>query len=457
MIKRLLFTVILIGSCFVSVSFAAADDSNTWDTSQLVGPKAVGMSSQQTEVIKKLTNITLTGTYITAPGKCRGCHGSNNGIGYNLINIGRTDDGSCDWCHADGAGSAYFVVMDNDDVGGAENGSGHSRGYGISTGKWESPDDTYPAFTARFWRGGMSCLDCHPAHSYPGQGISHKAKGTPFYQAINSAFDDDILMKNPDQEFDIETGVEIHDGFKGNFSAAVPYPVQQTEINWDDDAGNANDGPPETGVANSTTGSVDMVNRTCIDCHDGDAGLHNTTSLVFSEERALSGDYGIKSYVKGHTHDSRTDEATGQAIYDPEDKHNNGPDCTKCHSGSSDCNMCHGSPILNVREDSSEGSSKNLSVKANNISSNIECSPDCISLGISWPHRTLGWKMLKDELFGVDVNGEPVDVGKVRDHLVKQLSLAPQAAQDLDSVCLDCHGSKIWNSRAKEAFLHGLP
>ncbi|WP_286976172.1 hypothetical protein [Candidatus Aquicultor secundus] len=454
MIKRLLFTVALIGSCFVSVPYAAANDSTMWNTSQPVELKSFDTSSQQTQAIKKLTNITLTGTYITAPGRCRGCHEFKNGVGYKTINIGKTDDGSCDWCHADGAGSAYFVVMDNDELNGSENGSGHSRGYGIASGKWRAPDDTYPAFAAKYWRGGMSCLDCHPAHPYPGQGFSHKAKGTPFYQAINSEFDNDILTKNPDQERNVETGVQIYDGYKGNFSRAIPYPVQGTIINWDDLENSDSPTAAETGT---TYGNVNMVNRTCIDCHDGDAGLHNNNSLVFSEERALSGDYGIKSYVTAHSHDSQVDKTTGKAIFNPEDKHNNGPDCRKCHSGGSDCDMCHGSSGMSLTKKPSSGIINNLDVEKNSVSSDINCSPDCISLGISWPHRTLAWKMLKDELFGVDIDGKPIDVGQVRDHLVTQLSLASQPAQDLDSVCLDCHNPRIWNHRAKEAFLHGLP
>ncbi len=455
MIKRLLFTVALIGSCFVSVPYAAAHDSNnptTWDTSQPVGRKAFDTSSQQTPAIKKLTNIASTGTYITAPGRCRGCHGFT-GVGYKTINIGKTDDGSCDWCHADGAGSAYFVVMDNDEFNGSEKGSGHSRGYGIASGKWRAPDDTYPAFAAKYWRGGMSCLDCHPAHPYPGQSLRHKAKGTPFYEAINSDFDNNILTKNPDKEYNVETGEEIYDGYKGNFSSSIPYPVQPTVIKWDDRKAS---GSPGAGAA-TTYGNVNMVNRTCIDCHDGNAGLHNNTSLVFSEERALSGDYGIKSYVKAHSHDSQVDKITGKAIYNPEDKHNDGPDCRRCHSGSSDCDMCHGSSGMSRTKKASGGIINNLGVEKNSVSSDINCSPDCISLGISWPHRTLAWKMLKDELFGVDIDGVAVNVGEVRDHLVAQLSLASEQAQDIDSVCLDCHSAKVWNPRAKEAFLHGLP
>ncbi|PIX52242.1 MAG: hypothetical protein COZ51_05335, partial [Candidatus Aquicultor secundus] len=30
----------------------------------------------------------------------------------------------------------------------------------------------------------------------------------------------------------------------------------------------------------------------------------------------------------------------------------------------------------------------------------------CSDDGFSWPHRTLGWKMLKDDLFGIDISSD---------------------------------------------------
>lgn len=74
---------------------------------------------------------------------------------------------------------------------------------------------------------------------------------------------------------------------------------------------------------------------------------------------------------------------------------------------------------------------------------NINCSDD----GFSWPHRTLGWKMLKDDLFGIDINSAPggaiklVSVGETRVYGSNN-----SKAHDVDSVCLDCHNPTIWNA-----------
>ncbi len=73
----------------------------------------------------------------------------------------------------------------------------------------------------------------------------------------------------------------------------------------------------------------------------------------------------------------------------------------------------------------------------------MNCSDD----GFSWPHRTLGWKMLKDDLFGIDINSAPgstvklVGVGETRTYGGNTAK-----AHDVDSVCLDCHNPTIWNA-----------
>lgn len=68
----------------------------------------------------------------------------------------------------------------------------------------------------------------------------------------------------------------------------------------------------------------------------------------------------------------------------------------------------------------------------------------CGDDGFSWPHRTLGWKMLKDDLFGLDFDGDPISVGDTRTYGGN--SPASLKAHDLDSVCLDCHNPTIWNA-----------
>jgi hypothetical protein len=88
--------------------------------------------------------------------------------------------------------------------------------------------------------------------------------------------------------------------------------------------------------------------------------------------------------------------------------------------------------------------------------------PVCSDDGFSFPHRTMGWKMLKDELFGLDFDGSEVSVGATRTALPMYIdstgatqtwnaaslpaSLYNKKAHDLDSVCLDCHNPNIWNA-----------
>lgn len=83
--------------------------------------------------------------------------------------------------------------------------------------------------------------------------------------------------------------------------------------------------------------------------------------------------------------------------------------------------------------------------------------PDCADDGLSFPHRTLGWKMLKDDLFGIDPQGAANDnnanpgaprivyAGQTRTGLYGN----GLKAHDLDSVCLDCHNPTIWNATSQ--------
>jgi len=71
------------------------------------------------------------------------------------------------------------------------------------------------------------------------------------------------------------------------------------------------------------------------------------------------------------------------------------------------------------------------------VGSGVDCSDD----GFSWLHRTLGWKMLKDDLFGLNLDGTPVAVGQTRSY-----GGTNYVAHDLDSVCLDCHNPTVWRA-----------
>jgi hypothetical protein len=130
----------------------------------------------------------------------------------------------------------------------------------------------------------------------------------------------------------------------------------------------------------------------------------------------------------------------------------------------------------------------------------------CIDGGFSFPHRTLGANMLKDEIYGIDYDGTPVAAGDDRTagagidlaaygniggqtwynswvsenttdtslgygkwvESGTQLSTSTAiAAENLDSVCLDCHGdATYWNGddttywtpgKGWEVLVKGLP
>jgi len=504
MFKRLLITVALINLGFVSVAYAADNDLDKWNISQLIEANKFNTSLQESSLIVKNSEIGLHGRYLMTSSRCQDCHGFDNQGESNLINAFKTRDGSCNWCHGSGSASTRHIAMDNDDEGTVEYDTGHSHGYGLGNGKWKAPNDTYPAFTANFWMGGLSCFDCHTAHANPARTLGHTADGIPLYGILDPGFTSTkissqpgrqsiykagrwVLKKNPDRELYEGTGFEIPDDYEGDFSRLIPFPVNKVAIDWDNPR---TENPNELTHSSVPCEKVSSINELCVDCHDGNAGLHHVTSLVYSEEKALSGETGIDSYVEAHGHDSQTGKCNGQAVFNPEDGINNGPDCRSCHRGDGDCELCHkpgnnradikwpreayavNPEIAEAKESRAEENEDFQTVRfeLNNFklkhsvnwdpdwkSADISCAPECVNIGLSWPHRTLAWKMLKNELFGIDLDGSEVRVGEQRELLAKLLSLELQPAQDLDSVCLDCHNPNVWRPNVKEAFMRGLP
>jgi len=175
-------------------------------------------------------------------------------------------------------------------------------------------------------------------------------------------------------------------------------------------------------------------------------------------------------------------------VFNPEDGENFGPHCRNCHKGSSRCSVCHAGGAYTVDStiaaDNTAGKSlytmsKTSTGDTNTIGSKTDLvaadgfntlgffkksrtvdwstdwrssettvaigavDGDCADDGFSWPHRTLGWKMLKDDLFGLDFdNNTTIDVGQSRTFGTETIG----PAHDLDSVCLDCHNPTIWNA-----------
>ncbi|MBS3908328.1 MAG: hypothetical protein KGZ93_01630, partial [Actinobacteria bacterium] len=107
----------------------------------------------------------------------RECHAVHRAAGKFKLLRSDTRFEACDWCHGTGAGSGYNIQMDNDDAFTTEYNVGHTMGFGISTGKWKAPDDTYPAFTPNYWQGGFSCFDCHSPHANPRRMLGYDNQG----------------------------------------------------------------------------------------------------------------------------------------------------------------------------------------------------------------------------------------------------------------------------------------
>jgi len=172
--------------------------------------------------------------------------------------------------------------------------------------------------------------------------------------------------------------------------------------------------------------------------------------------------------------------------FNPEDGKNFGPHCRNCHKGSSDCGACHSPYGYNtVNGKSYRAYTSSAQDAANNDypinsrpglstyfannqyrnergfadgwpvdwdTTSAAVSATCSNDGFSWPHRTMGYMMLKDELFGLDRDGTVVGVGGTKVVYINDPSNPSTwtteaiAAHDLDSVCLDCHNPNIWNA-----------
>lgn len=166
---------------------------------------------------------------------------------------------------------------------------------------------------------------------------------------------------------------------------------------------------------------------------------------------------------------------------------NDGPHCRNCHVGASNCDVCHADDSTNfsaaytsVVTSAVAGKTPYASQSYIRQSAVAGLNGKCIDGGFSFPHRTLGANMLKDELFGVDFDGNPVAAGALRttnggaapsvtdtftgdigDFVMwtgeKQNSgslsaavrndsgaLQNTAAENYDSVCIDCHGDATY-------------
>lgn len=514
----------------------------TWNSPYTEGIDGYGYNDPQDYVSRgKYSNGVYTagphGGYLTSTHKCRECHAVHRAAGKFKLTRSDTRYEVCDWCHGSGAGSGYNIQTDNDDNYTTEYNVGHTMGFGVESGKWRAPDDTYPAFAPEYWLGGFSCLDCHSPHANPARLLGFKDDGTAWGEwAIANPGHDDLssaksrnepvyppgswlLIKNPDRElatttdtfsyyqFSEETNTpgtivevtiypedEIIDLYAAYQTTDTPsiqagllmqysgsdnerYPVNKIATDWNTPIGLANSsqsGEDDIGhTRRNTTDRIWSMSEFCTDCHDGNAGLHTIPAPLFSEERALrdrGNEFGnwTGNYEIAYGHDTQPRQCERQMVFNPEDQKDFGPQCRNCHKGSSDCGACHSDDQVAGAVLFKHERSVDWSLFESAAGENWRQSPDatatlaaasnlCSDDGFSWPHRTLGWKMLKDDLFGVDFDGTPIAPGEYRTangtsskdanyaNIVTGAGILDEPAHDYDSVCLDCHNPTIWN------------
>jgi hypothetical protein len=179
---------------------------------------------------------------------------------------------------------------------------------------------------------------------------------------------------------------------------------------------------------------------------------------------------------------------------------NEGPHCRNCHVGASNCDVCHADDSTNFSAAYTATITAAVTGKSNYApqafirqSAVADLNGQCIDGGFSFPHRTLGANMLKDEIFGVDFDGDPVAAGQPRGtnggaeaaqdttfsvntdgfaywtgEKQNATSIIPSVrtdsgaiesanAENMDSVCIDCHGDATYWNGENAAFLNTTP
>jgi len=155
------------------------------------------------------------GGYSTGTHKCRECHAVHRASGKFKLTRADSRTEACDWCHGDGAGSGYNIQTDNDDAFTKEYNVGHTMGFGTSDGKYKAPDDTYPAYTPKYYMGGFSCFDCHSPHGNPQRLVGYIDYGRtlpkqPYLQAVANGLPHTVSYPDaPDNPSFVKTGIEI--------------------------------------------------------------------------------------------------------------------------------------------------------------------------------------------------------------------------------------------------------
>jgi hypothetical protein len=311
-----------------------------------------------------------------------------------------------------------------------------------------------------------------------------------------------LLLKNPDDENglglagDLSTSTVTVDGKPVHTVENTSSVSNKIAIDWDNPLGPAltfagdlpiySTGNDErsafpyqiTGDDENRPG-IATEGEFCADCHDGTAGLSTQAAEVW---KPSASDSTTGAYEIAYSHDSQPRGCDRQLLLNPGDENNFGPECRKCHVGASSCNQCHadpgvfdvpnpnplepvwdtaGSPPLTEGRSTYVAQPSLKSIYAEGVATAL--GPACMDGGFSFPHRTLGYNMLKDSLWGVDFDGTPLAPGEVRGAGMNMLTLEQKfgtnalaesfetsrlvntAAENLDSACIDCHVPTVWN------------
>lgn len=261
---------------------------------------------------------------------------------------------------------------------------------------------------------------------------------------------------------------------------------------------------------------VGMQNEFCTSCHDGAAGQSTQAAEVwYPNQNWYEGSAETSgTYVTAYSHDSNNRGCARAQYLNPGDGNNFGPHCRNCHTGAAACQQCHDAAGTNwehfgkdayaqIDPDGSYVDAADLlhegrtgyQAVSNIRAGAVEVGYQCVDGGFSFPHRTLGANMLKDQLYGIDFDGTPVAPGDTRMTVASveatfgaayfagsfgESNIAGAVVQNLDSVCIDCHGdatywngddptyfanfnsgnplgTETWNIQGWELLLKGLP
>lgn len=447
----------------------AAHPFGLWNNPYAAGVEAYNYNTPQAYTSATVPFFGPHGGYATTSHRCRECHAVHRASGAFKLTRADSRVDACEWCHGTGAGSAYNIQTDNDDARTREYNAGHTMGFGSDAGRWKAPDDTDPAYTPPYYRGGFSCLDCHSPHANPDRVMMDIVEHREPYTITLLTRGRFMLVKDPDGE--TTGGPVIAD--TDTSTTVNGFPVNKVKIDWDNPFGPNDKGSSQGGGDPNYYNPADrsfVLSELCADCHDGNVGFHTQPARMYSEELASLGE--PDPYRVGYGHDSNPRHAGAKQMeYGPLDGQLFGPSCLNCHRGASQCSNCHGPGkmaystqpnVVGATAFSPDGFWKKerwVSWPIDWVDASTTVNPACADDGFSFPHRTLGFRLLKDELFGLDFDGATVAPNATRTTTASApTSIAGQPAHNIDSACLDCHNPAIWNPQyPNELILKGLP